>query len=106
MARLTMTRPAASTTARGYGSPHQSLRAQRLAAYQPGDPCAIGGEPLPWPRAQAAANLDLPHDHVNGGYLPGLSCRAHNRADGGSRGGKARARQLRPSRPFTTSRAW
>jgi hypothetical protein len=46
----------------------------------------MGGEPLDLPPEL----LDVPHDHVNGGYLPGLSCRAHNRAEGASRSNQAR----------------
>jgi hypothetical protein len=70
------------TTDRGYGGTHPTLRKQRVAAHQPGDPCAMGGEPL-W---QPVELLDVPHDHVNGGYLPGLACREHNRGEGATRG--------------------
>jgi len=75
-----------TTAQRGYGTQHQQLRRQRIAQYRPGDRCAIGGEPLHLP----AAYLDLPHDHVNGGYLPGLACRRHNRAEGAARGNMLR----------------
>jgi hypothetical protein len=80
-----------TTTQRGYGSPHQAERERRLAAYQPGDICAHGGEPLPYPRLRwtpaglvgiARQFLDLPHNADRSGYLPGLACRAHNRSDG------------------------
>ena len=99
-----MARYQGSTTERGYGSQHQQLREQRLRQYQPGDLCAEGGEPLTWwPLSVARRYLDLPHDHDNGGYLPGLSCRKHNRGEGASRGNRMRPR--RP-RPFATSRAW
>lgn len=70
-----------STTERGYGAKHAAIRKQRIASHRPGDPCAMGGEPL-W---QPVEQLDVPHDHVNGGYLPGLACRAHNRAEGAIR---------------------
>jgi hypothetical protein len=63
---------------RGYGPGHQAERARRVARYRPGDECAIGGEALVVP----AEYLDLAHDHVNGGYLPGLACRFHNRSQG------------------------
>jgi hypothetical protein len=76
-----MARWVGTTKERGYGSDHQKLRAQRVAVYRCGDPCAIGGEPLNLPPAM----LDLAHDHVNGGYLPGLSCRYHNRREGAQR---------------------
>ena len=75
-----------TTTQRGYGSPHAGIRKQRALRHRPGDPCAIGGEPL-W---QPVAMLDLAHDHVNGGYLPGLACRYHNRAEGAIRGNRMR----------------
>src|SRR5258708_2817385 len=92
-----------TTTERGYGRPHQSLRERRLTVYRPGDHCAIGGEPLPWwPLPLARQHLDLAHDHVNGGYLPGLACAAHNRADGARRGNKRRGLRRR----VTASRRW
>jgi len=80
-----------STAQRGYGTEHQAERRRRLALYKPGDRCAIGGEPLTWwPLTVARRFLDLAHDHAYGGYLPGLSCRAHNRAEGASRGNRTR----------------
>jgi hypothetical protein len=92
-----------TTAQRGYGRPHQVLREQRLAAYRPGDLCAHGGEPLPyWPLAVARRYLDLPHTADRGGYLPGLSCRRHNRADGAVRGNRMRGR----ARTWRTSRQW
>ena len=76
-----------TTTQRGYGSPHARERERRLAAYRPGDICAHGGEPLQWwPLAYARRFLDLPHNADRTGYLPGLSCRRHNRAEGATRG--------------------
>jgi hypothetical protein len=83
-----------SAAERGYGPAHQRERARRLALYRPGDLCAMGGEPLPYPKAVAREWLDLPHDHASGGYLPGLSCRAHNRAEGAARGNKTQPRQI------------
>jgi hypothetical protein len=65
-----------------YDGGHKALRKRRVAAYRPGDPCAIGGEPLSVP----ARFLDLAHDDVNGGYLPGLSCQYHNRSHRRPRG--------------------
>jgi hypothetical protein len=92
-----------TTAQRGYGRPHQVLREQRLAAYRPGDLCAHGGEPLPyWPLSVARRYLDLPHTADRGSYLPGLSCRKHNRADGAVRGNKMRGRV----RTWRTSRQW
>jgi hypothetical protein len=99
-----MPRYQGTTTARGYGSAHQAERERRLRLYRPGDPCAMGGEPMTWwPLSVARRYVDLPHDHANGGYLDGLACRTHNRAEGASRGNRMRPRK---PRPFTTSRAW
>jgi hypothetical protein len=74
------------SSATSYAGEHQALRKRRVAVYRIGDPCAIGGEPL----VVAAVWLDLAHDHVNGGYLPGLACRYHNRSEGAIRGNRQR----------------
>jgi hypothetical protein len=96
-----------TTAQRGYGRPHQVLREQRLAAYRPGDLCAHGGEPMQyWPLSVARRYLDLPHTADRGGYLPGLSCRKHNRADGAVRGNKMRGRVRTIPLPLRTSRRW
>ena len=98
-----MARWKGSTTERGYGSGHQREREQRLKAYRPGDICAHGGEPMWWwPLAYARRFLDLPHMADRSGYLPGLSCRAHNRADGATRGNRARGMV----KHWRSSRAW
>lgn len=90
-----MARYQGKTTARGYGSRHQSERERRLRAYRPGDICAHGGEPLLfWPLNIARKYLDLPHTADRSGYLPGLSCRKHNRADGAIRGNRMRKGRL------------
>jgi hypothetical protein len=91
-----------STAQRGYGASHQAERERRLAAYRPGDICAHGGEPLPWPREIARRWLDLPHNMTRTGYLPGLSCRFHNRQEGAVRGNRQRARP----RPWQSARPW
>ena len=92
-----------TTTQRGYGPRHQAERERRLAAYRPGDPCAHGGEPLRyWPLAVARRYLDLPHRADRSGYLPGLSCRRHNRADGAIRGNRQRA----GTRRWASARQW
>lgn len=111
MARLTMARKrwtgtttrrksrvTGSTTARGYGHPHQQARDRYVAAFRPGQPCAIGAEPL-WHHTlrQWCDLLDLAHDHTNGGYL-GLACRTHNRQEPSLR----RQGKL----PATTGRRW
>lgn len=91
-----------TTTQRGYGSQHQAERKRRLATYRPGDPCAVGGEPLAYHPRTAARWLDLAHDHARGGYLPGLSCRRHNRAEGATRGNRMRGTAAR----WRTARRW
>jgi hypothetical protein len=92
-----------TTAQRGYGRGHQLERERRLAIYRPGDICAHGGEPLAyWPPAIARRYLDLPHTPDRTGYLPGLSCRRHNRADGARRGNRLRAAET----SWRTSRAW
>jgi hypothetical protein len=98
-----MARWKGTTTERGYGNTHQRLREQRLAAYRPGDLCAHGGEPLTyWPLAVARRYLDLPHTADRAGYLPGLSCRRHNRGEGATRGNRQRGVASR----WRTSRVW
>lgn len=92
-----------TTAERGYGHLHQSERERRLALYRPGDICAHGGEPLLyWPLAYARRFLDLPHTADRTGYLPGLSCRRHNRADGAIRGNRSRG----IARAWRTARRW
>jgi hypothetical protein len=92
-----------TTTQRGMGSHHQRLREQRLAAYRPGDICVHGGEPLAyWPLAYARRFLDLPHTADRSGYLPGLSCRRHNRGEGATRGNRMRGTVT----VWRTSRQW
>jgi len=97
-----------TTTQRGYGHGHQSERERRLQQYRPGDLCAHGGEPLPyWPLSVARRYLDLPHTADRTGYLPGLSCRKHNRADGQAKTTAIlNARRGKVARPWRSSRAW
>ena len=90
-----------TTTQRGYGSAHQAERERRLPLYRPGDICAHGGEQMWWwPLAVARRFLDLPHNADRSGYLPGLSCRRHNRGEGATRGNRMRglARQWQQAR--------
>jgi hypothetical protein len=92
-----------STAERGYGSPHRAERERRLLLYRPGDLCAHGGEPLLWwPLQLARRYLDLPHTADRSGYLPGLSCRRHNRAEGATRGNRMRGR----ARMWQQARRW
>jgi hypothetical protein len=96
-----MARQRAGSTARGYGYPHQAERERRLPLYRPGDICAHGGEQMWWwPLAVARRFLDLPHNADRSGYLPGLSCRRHNRGEGAARGNRMRglARQWQQAR--------
>jgi hypothetical protein len=93
-----------TTTQRGYGADHRAERERRLKLYRPGDICAHGGEPLLWWPVQIARRyLDLPHNRDRSGYLPGLSCRRHNRSEGATRGNQARGMRRRMVR---SSRAW
>ena len=92
-----------STEQRGYGHSHRQERERRLRVYRPGDMCAIGGEPMQWwPLAIARRFIDLPHDHANGGYLPGLACRFHNRQEGAVRGNRMRGQV----RQWQQARQW
>jgi hypothetical protein len=61
---------------RGYGAAHQAERERQLAQWAPGQPCAIGGEPL-----VDRSRLDLAHNAARTGYL-GLACWDHNRGHG------------------------
>lgn len=92
-----------TTAQRGYDHRHQAERERRLLAYRPGDICAHGGEPmLWWPLAFARRFLDLPHNADRSGYLPGLSCRRHNRAEGATRGNQMRGQ----IRAWRKARQW
>lgn len=92
-----------TTTQRGYGSGHASERERRLLRYRPGDLCAHGGEPLQfWPLSVARRFLDLPHTPDRSGYLPGLSCRHHNRSEAATR----RNRMRGVAKAWRSSRAW
>lgn len=92
-----------TTEQRGYGHAHRTERERRLSAYRQGDICAHGGEPLRWwPVSVARRFLDLPHNADRSGYLPGLSCRRHNRAEGATRGNQQRGR----ARAWQSARRW
>ena len=92
-----------TTAQRGYGAPHAAERERRLLAYRPGDVCVHGGEQMWWwPLAWARRFLDLPHTADRSGYLPGLSCRAHNRGEGATRGNRQRGRV----RQWQQARRW
>jgi hypothetical protein len=94
-----------STSDRGYGHAHQAERERRLMRYRPGDICAHGGEPLLlWPLQFARRYLDLPHTTDRTGYLPGLSCRKHNRGEGATRGNRTRGVRVRMA--ARSSRPW
>jgi hypothetical protein len=92
-----------TTAQRGYDHHHQAERERRLKLYRPGDRCAHGREKMWWwPLSVARQFLDLPHNADRTGYLPGLSCRYHNRKDGAVRGNKMRG----AARTWRTSRQW
>ena len=101
---VTMARWKGKTAERGYHHKHQAERERRLNAYRPGDTCAHGGEPMWWwPLSLARRFLDLAHTTDRSGYLPGLSCRRHNRAEGAARGNRQRGLVVTGWR---SSRAW
>ena len=54
------------------------------------------------PRELARAHIDLPHTDDRSSYLPGLSCRKHNRADGARRKNRKRWRTINAQRTITT----
>ncbi len=62
-----------------YGAAHERLRRRLLAEFVPGQPCAIGGEPL-----RHKGRLHLAHNEAGTGYL-GLACEWHNLADAGAK---------------------
>jgi len=64
----------APRASRGYDARHDRVRAQLLAAFRPGDPCALCGKPM-----TSKANLDLAHNETRTGWR-GLSHAACNRA--------------------------
>jgi hypothetical protein len=91
-----------STTARGYGSPHQAERERRLLRYRPGDICPHCGQPiLYWPLPVARRYIDLPHAPGKAGYLPGLAHRSCNRRDG-----QRMTTAILNARQGTAPRAW
>lgn len=65
-----------STASRGYDREHQAKRAQLLAVFQPGQPCAICGRAM-----VTKNNLDLAHNETRTGYK-GLAHRECNRNTG------------------------
>lgn len=100
-----MTRPAASTTARGLGSQHQGARQQALAAMPEGAPCArceLRGIHHPMTRAVITRRpdgryvsplLDLddfPGRAIGGPQVKRLSWRSCNRSAGATQGNRAR----------------
>jgi hypothetical protein len=115
-----------TTAERDYGHRHQKVREQRLAVYRPGDICAHGGERMPYPLPVQVRDpdgrmrlkspwLDLPHNADRSGYLPGLSCRRHNRGEGATRGNRMQGQRramakagmtTRTPVPLRTSRQW
>ena len=69
-----------NTTARGYGRRHQAERARRLAAFQPGQPCARCGRPI-WTKADA----QFGHDDRDRSRYRGLEHVRCNEATAGRR---------------------
>jgi hypothetical protein len=94
-----MTARARHSRATAYDGAHVAARAAYVARFRPGQPCAIGGEPL-WRHTlrKWCDLLDLAHDHKRGGYL-GLACRRHNRGEGAARGNRMRGLRRRLPAP-------
>ena len=67
----------APRASRGYDRAHDRKRAQLLARFQPGDPCALCGEPM-----NSSTDLDLAHNENRDGWK-GL---AHARCNRGHHG--------------------
>jgi hypothetical protein len=85
MAHNFRNRREASTTARGYGKPHQIARRQAAERHDPRDPCSICRRELgpmgPW--------LHYDHTPNRDGYR-GFAHAECNRRDGAKRGGRRR----------------
>lgn len=65
-----------STTARGYGAPHQAVRRTAIAQLQPGQPCAHCGNPI-----HPGQAVDQAHTPDRSRYI-GLAHARCNRQDG------------------------
>lgn len=88
-----------STTAAGYGYPHQQERARRLKVTTPNDRCGYCGRPLGENRRLWA----LPHNPQRTGYLPGFWHKRCNDLDGAKRGN---AQQRARRQPRAQSQIW
>lgn len=66
----------APRAARGYDAAHDRERTARLAAFRPGDPCALCGQPM-----NSNRNLDLAHNETRTGWK-GLAHARCNRNTG------------------------
>lgn len=108
LARVTMARTQAGTTARGYGQAHRNIRASLLNAWKPGDPCARCGQPMwyRWMRdkhGRKISAIDLGHLDGDKTRYQGLEHATQcNRAAGGRRSGQLRRARKR----WLTSRTW
>jgi hypothetical protein len=78
----------ANTSQRGYGWPHQQLRATLLRALVPGSPCPRCRQPM-WPELQA---LDLGHVDGDKTRYSGLEHSRCNRRAGATYGNLLRGR--------------
>jgi hypothetical protein len=79
---------ASATTAKGYGWPHQRLRAALLQALVPSSPCPRCGQGM-WPEIQA---LDLGHVDGDKTRYSGLEHARCNRSGGATYGNRLRGR--------------
>lgn len=98
-----MARVQASSTARGYGYPHQKLQAALLANWRPGDPCARCGGPM-WHRwtvsrtGKRISAIHLDHDDRDRTRYRGLSHMKCNVGAANRRRAGVQANRRPPSR--------
>lgn len=97
-----------STTARGYGWPHQQARADAIKRMRDGTPCTRCGQPMH--RAESKL-IDLDHTDDRAGYR-GLAHARCNRQAGQAKGvarrraKRSRARREQQPQRVVNSRVW
>jgi hypothetical protein len=93
-----------TTAQRGYGTDHQRLQRQLLAAWQPGDRCAHCGQPMWWRwlidgAGRRVSAMHLAHNADRTAYI-GLAHAFCNLSDGGQRA------QAQRRTGWASSRRW